>query len=628
MNKLKTDLLELEDNISQENVDTFCKSLCDVFIENAKNAEACKIMTIKGNSSKAKKNKQSSKPWFDKECLNRRSDYYRIKNRLKKIEGSEKDLKIEGKKYTKFIQAKAKKYQKEFNKKLRNLKSTNPKEFWNILNKSSEGKHTLAKISIESFAKHFQKLGETNTDFDDEPAFDPRNIDHSNNEELNKDFTVNEIKFLISKLKSNKACGIDNIRNEFLKNCPCDMIEIITFLFNIVLQSGFIPSDWCIGLIMPLFKNKGSINDPDNYRGITLLSCIGKLFTAAINFRLTNYLEQTGSIGDEQAGFRAGYSTVDHIFTLHAIIDIYLHKKERLYCAFVDYKKAFDLVDRSRLWMKLISHGINGRIVNAIYNLYSNAKSCVKYSGEISSSFACNVGVRQGENLSPMLFAIYLNDFELFLSTRYKGLEKMSNEAKNYACDDDIELFLKMYVLLYADDTIIMAESHEELQKAITAVHEYCNLWKLSVNTSKTKVVIFSRGKIRNVPSFAFGADYLEVVDEYTYFGTIFNFNGKFKKAINKHIASAKRALFILQKKALSLNLPIDLQLELFDKTILPILLYGSEVWGYSSHKLQIEIFYRKFLKGLLKLNNSTPDPMVYGETGKIISNFTLKREW
>ena len=278
-------------------------------------------------------------------------------------------MKIEGKKYTKFIQAKAKKYQKEFNKKLRNLKSTNPKEFWNILNKSSEGKHTLAKISIESFAKHFQKLGETNTDFDDEPAFDPRNIDHSNNEELNKDFTVNEIKFLISKLKSNKACGIDNIRNEFLKNCPCDMIEIITFLFNIVLQSGFIPSDWCIGLIMPLFKNKGSINDPDNYRGITLLSCIGKLFTAAINFRLTNYLEQTGSIGDEQAGFRAGYSTVDHIFTLHAIIDIYLHKKERLYCVFVDYKKAFDLVDRSRLWMKLISHGINGRIVNAIYNL-------------------------------------------------------------------------------------------------------------------------------------------------------------------------------------------------------------------------------------------------------------------
>lgn len=178
-----------------------------------------------------------------------------------------------------------------------------------------------------------------------------------------------------------------------------DMIEIITLLFNIILKNGTIPTDWCIGLIMPLYKNKGSPNDPDNYRGITLLSCIGKLFTAAIHFRLTNYLEQTGSIGDEQAGFRAGFSTADHIFTLHAILDIYLQKKEKVYCAFIDYKKAFDLVDRSRLWMKLISAGINGRIVTAVYNLYANAKSCVKQNGNVSDSFACNVGVRQGENL-------------------------------------------------------------------------------------------------------------------------------------------------------------------------------------------------------------------------------------
>ena len=615
--KMKSDLLVLEDNVSQENIDTFCNTLCNVFIENAKSAEACKSVTNKGDNSKASNKRQTSKPWFDIECQKRRSDYYKIKNRLKKIEGSETKLKTEGKKYAKFIQAKIKKYHKHLNKKLRNLKSTNPKEYWNILNKTTEGKQAIANISIDFFAEHFKKLGDQNTDKDEVPAFYPQNIDHSINEELNKDFSVNEVTFLISKLRSNKACGVDNIRNEFLKNCPGDMIEIITLLFNIVLQSGIIPSDWCLGLIMPLFKNKGSPNDPDNYRGITLLSCIGKLFTSAINFRLTNYLEQSGSIGDEQAGFRAGYSTVDHIFTLHAIIDMYLHKKERLYCAFVDYKKAFDLIDRTSLWMKLISHGINGNIVNAIYNLYANAKSCVKYNGSISDSFACNVGVRQGENLSPMLFAIYLNDFELFLSNRYKGLEQMSLEAKRYVCDDDVEMFLKLYVLLYADDTIIMAESPDELQNAMNAVYNYCDLWKLSVNTSKTKVVIFSRGKVRNIPTFIFGKDNLEVVDDYTYLGIIFNFNGKFKKAVDKQIASARRALFILRKKAIKLKLPIDLQLELFDKTILPILLYGAEVWGYSSHKAQIEIFYRKFLKSVLRLNNRTPDPMVYGETGK-----------
>ena len=623
--ELKTDLLELEDNACQSNMDNFCKKLCDVFIENATEAGACKKIKRATNKNKGFNKKPSSKPWFDEECRERRSEYYKVRNQLKKHVDSETALKFEGKKYKRFINSKSKKYFKEFNKKLKNLKSNNPKEYWSILNKSIEGKQAVSKISIECFANHFKKLGEVNDSGDIETPFDPGSVDHSINEELNKDFTVAELKLLISKLKSNKACGIDNIRNEFLKYCSSEMLEIITVLFNIVLQRGIIPSDWCVGLIMPLYKNKGSPNDPDNYRGITLLSCIGKLFTAAVNHRLTNYLEQSGAIGDEQAGFRAGFSTVDHIFTLHAIIDLYLYKKERLYCAFIDYKKAFDLVDRSRLWMKLISNGINGRIVNAIYNLYKNAKSCVKHNGAISDSFACNVGVRQGENLSPMLFAIYLNDFELYLRNSYNGLDGISIEAKNYLCDDDIEIFLKLYVLLYADDTIVMAETPKELQDALNAVYNYCSTWKLTVNTSKTKIVIFSRGKVRNYPNIMFGTDVLEVVDDYTYLGITFNYNGKFKKAIDKQMSSARRALFILQKKAKVLRLPIDVQLELFDKTVLPILLYGAEVWGFSKHKERIEIFYRKFLKSVLHVNNRTPDPMVYGETGKVHIDLSIK---
>ena len=504
------------------------------------------------------------------------------------------------------------------------MKSSNPKEYWNILNKSTEGKRAESKISIECFADHFRRLGEAQHTEED-VTFNPHDIVHSINEDLNKDFQVAEIILLISKLKSNKACGIDHIRNEFLKKCPKEIIEIITLLFNIVLQKGIIPSDWCVGLIMPLYKNKGSPNDPDNYRGITLLSCIGKLFTAAINYRLTNYLEHSGAIGDEQAGFRAGYSTVDHIFTLNAILDIYLQKKEKVYCAFIDYKKAFDLVDRSSLWMKLIGAGINGRILNAIYVLYANAKSCVKHNGKLSDSFACNVGVRQGENLSPLLFAIYLNDFEMFLSNKYKGLDSFSHEASKYLSDDDVEMFLRLYVLLYADDTIIMAESPKELQKGLNAVFEYCLSWKLSVNTSKTKVVVFSKGKVRNAPNFVFGTVALEVVDDYTYLGVIFNFNGKFKKAIDTQILAAQRALFVLQKKAKKLKLSIDIQIELFDRTILPILLYGSEIWGYSSYTEQIEIFYRKFLKSILHLNSRTPNPMVYGETGKTPIKIIIK---
>ena len=170
---------------------------------------------------------------------------------------------------------------------------------------------------------------------------------------------------------------------------------------------------------------------------------------------------------------------------------MYLGKGKRIYCAFIDYKKAFDFVDRSSLWSKMLSTGINGKITNVIRNLYSHAKSCVKSDGYISDYFSCNVGVRQGENLSPLLFAIFLNDFEKHISQSYNGLSDLASDTNFYLSDDDVEYFIKIFTLLYADDTIVLAESAEQLQLALNAVYSYCNEWSLTVNTDKTKIVIF-----------------------------------------------------------------------------------------------------------------------------------------
>ena len=106
------------------------------------------------------------------------------------------------------------------------------------------------------------------------------------NETINKAFTTDEIEKHITSLKNNKTPGIDFILNEFIKNCPKELITVIVNLFNIILDTGIIPSEWTIGVIKPIYKNKGDINDANNYRGITLLSCIGKLFTSVLNSRL------------------------------------------------------------------------------------------------------------------------------------------------------------------------------------------------------------------------------------------------------------------------------------------------------------------------------------------------------
>ena len=196
------------------------------------------------------------------------------------------------------------------------------------------------------------------------------------------------------------------------------------------------------------------------------------------------------------------------------------------------------------------------------------------------------------------------------------GLDFLNQEIIKYLSDDDVEIWLRLFVLLYADDTILLAESANDLQQSLNSLHNYCSKWNLMVNASKTKIVIFSRGKIRNKPSFHFGNNNLSICDEYTYLGVVFNYNGNFKKAISKQVSQAKRAMFSLLSKATNLQLAPDTTLKLFDALVLPILLYGCEVWGFGN-TTYIETFYRNFIKKLLKLNKSTANCMVYGEIGK-----------
>ena len=175
---------------------------------------------------------------------------------------------------------------------------------------------------------------------------------------------------------------------------------------------------------------------------------------------------------------------------------MYLSKNKKLFCAFIGYRKAFDFVDRCPLWTKLIAVGISGKLLSVIRNLYSKAKSCVKSNDKLSDFFNCNIGVRPGENLSPLLFVIFLNDCEFSVSRKYAGLSELGHDINQILSDDDVEHFLKIYVLLHADDTIVLAESSSELQKALNAVHQYCENWKLTVNMDKTKC------KIHNFPGF------------------------------------------------------------------------------------------------------------------------------
>ena len=606
---LYIELDEVANNPTHDGIDNLCSHLNTVIIEVAKKAGAYKEK--RANKSNISRNKRKSPPWFDKDCVTESKKYYRIKNRLIR-DGHKKMAREKSRNFKRFIKTRQHAYFKQLNEKIRTLRSNNSKEYWNLLNKSTEGKQSVSKICLDTFMDHFKKLNQANTTNVDETNTVPSASDNEHNSILNELFTFDEIQKRIRKLKNNKSSGLDYIRNEFLKQSSVKHIHFYCKLFNLILQTALVPDIWCQGMIIPIYKNKGPQDNPDNYRGITLLSCLGKLFTACITERLANFMRDDSKMGYEQAGFRQEFSTLDHVFTLHAIIEYYKSKKGRLYCAFVDYSKAFDLIDRASLWLKMINNGVTGKILNVIQKMYENAKSCIRSSNNISEFFSCNQGVRQGENLSPLLFAIYLNDFRHFMGENNIGLKQLDEKIH-----EEMEMFMRLYVLLYADDTVILAETAEDLQKALHSLHDYCNKWNLHINISKTKIVIFSRGKVRKYPVFKIGLKEVDVTDSYIYLGVTFNYNGSFRKAIEKQIAQARRAMFLLLQKARILRLPIDIVLELFDICVVPVLLYGCEIWGFENLR-DVNVFHRNFLRTVLKAFKCTPNCMLYGESNSV----------
>ena len=441
-----------------------------------------------------------------------RREYHRAKheNNIHKNAETKQGLRTKSKDYKKEVKKVIRESKAAVIQKLRNLKSRDTKEFWKILQNSRKSDINLGTNELY---EHFKKLAGANMDSGEKKLeLEEGYVAGLDTSELNAQLTEAEIVRNIKKLKNNKSAGIDYLLNEHIKCTATLLMPLYLVLFNKILNTGEIPEEWLTGLIIPIFKKKGSKEDCNNYRGITLLSCLGKLFTSILNNRLYAFCEENKILGESQAGFRKGYSTLDHIFVLKNAIDLFLTEKKKLFCCFVDYTKAFDMVWREALWYKLLKYGVSGKVLNVIKGMYARVRSCVLLNGERSDYFIASKGVRQGENLSPLLFALFVNDLEEHL------LSKECTYAQLPA--DTRDNYLKLLVLMYADDTILIADSAKKLKQAIHSMESYCDKWQLNVNKAKTKIMIFSKVKAKTHKyKFTHEDTELEIVDNYKYLG-------------------------------------------------------------------------------------------------------------
>ena len=192
----------------------------------------------------------------------------------------------------------------------------------------------------------------------------------------------------IKELRGGKAGGADGVMIEMIKCSAHILIGYFVGLFNSILDTGNFPRAWSESIIVPIHK-RGNHADPDNYRGITITSIFSKVFLHIVQDRIDQWLHYNDIIVEEQAGFRKGYSTVDHIFVLNSIVNRHLAQKKKLYVAFIDFKKAFDSVNRFALWNILEKYGFSGKIARVLRSMYSDVKCCVRTENATSLFFPC-----------------------------------------------------------------------------------------------------------------------------------------------------------------------------------------------------------------------------------------------
>ena len=369
-------------------------------------------------------------------------------------------------------------------KQINEINPKNTKKFWGSINNyKKKNNNCEPAISAKEWEIHYRNLlASSNNDTTDTN----QNIENKNhnfsNTSLNVPITRKEIKDCIKKLKKGKSGGPDLIINEFLKVWSNTLVLLLTKLFNKILNSEKFPKIWNISLLTSIYKS-GDPSDCGNYRGISITSCLGKVFTSILQKRLSDFLETHNLLSSNQGGFRKNYRTVDHVFILKTIINKYLFKcKKKLYVCFVDFKKAFDSVWRSAMFLKLQNKEIQGKFYNILHDMYSNTLYSCKYQNIFTKPFFANQGVKQGDSLSPTLFNIFVDDIGKYFDTNLTSAVNLNGQKMNH--------------LLYADDLLLISESADGLQNSLDSLQKYSTEWKLDVNLKKTKIIIFSKNKV------------------------------------------------------------------------------------------------------------------------------------
>lgn len=558
------------------------------------------------------------KDWINKDVIqgiNTRNDLFRQYKMNPKDENIKINFTTNRNKLAEYIQTcKSEYYINAFNQCV-----NKPLKMWNLINTLSKNKMknscapskiktelgimTNEKSICEAFNLFFSSIGSKLAAQITASPGTPTSIFNnfsslSNNNQLSilEPCTKNEVLKIINNLNSNTSAGIDGINTKSIKCLKDLIVDDIVICINYSLENGTFPDNLKVAKVSPIYKS-GCKTDPGNYRPISVLPVVSKIYEKVIYNRLDSYLTSVNFLFDRQYGFRPKSNTLSATIDLVTKIKTSIDQKQLALGVFIDLKKAFDTVSHYILLQKLQAIGVTGNAHKIFASYLSSRSQIVKIGNSESSSQLITCGVPQGSILGPLLFLIYINSIS--------------------------DIGLNGHLTLYADDTCLFyfgTSIHDIIRSAQLDLHKL-NVWfqsnLLTINISKTSYIIFAtpQKKIEIHQPLNINGQILQKTTSEKYLGLILDSGLTWKP----HIMSLKSKLQSLMGllRSFAKCLPRKVKYLIYNSLVKPHLDYLIEIWGCAAktnlniiqiaqNKLIKILFHYDFLESTEKIYNET----------------------
>ena len=371
--------------------------------------------------------------------------------------------------------------------------------------------------------------------------------------------------------------------------------------FNILVNIGYFPSPWKAAKAIVIPKPGKSPLNPNNYRPISLLSCIGKLFERVLSTKIRNYLESNKVLNNNQSGFRNNKGTFNALFRLTETIKLGFQRKNITTAVFLDAEKAFDQTWHNGLKYKLNLIGLPHNLTSLLASFLNNRKMAISFKNCLSRTFNLKAGTPQGSVLSPLLYIIYVNDLPT--------CPGLNVQISQFA--DDIALWKTT-----SNKTINI----KHIQKALVELERWCCIWRIKINPTKSNLIHFNRNhKKKANPSdeIILFNSIIPIVQTAKFLGIELDNKLNFNNHINNIIARTRGTIASLGNLCSNHNISINTGLNIYRSYIRPVIEYGSITFITTSKTniKKLERIHLNALKRIIKTPRYTSSQQVLQTT-------------